>query len=64
MSNQLFKIHLLPALPDAWKEGEVKGLVARGNFIVDMGWKNNLLDKAVIRSNIGGKLRIRSYGSV
>ena len=54
-------VHLLPALPDAWKEGNVKGLVARGNFTVDMDWKNNLLNKAIIRSNIGGILRIRSY---
>jgi len=54
-------VHLLPALPDAWEEGSVKGLVARGNFTVDMDWKNNVLNKAIIRSNIGGTLRIRSY---
>lgn len=54
-------VHLLPALPDAWEEGSVKGLVARGNFTVDMDWKNNMLNKAIIRSNIGGTLRIRSY---
>ncbi len=54
-------VHLLPALPDAWKEGSVKGLVARGNFTVDMDWKNKVLNKAIIRSNIGGTLRIRSY---
>ena len=39
----------------------MKGLVARGNFTVDMDWKNNVLNKAIIRSNIGGTLRIRSY---
>lgn len=39
----------------------MKGLVARGNFTVDMEWKNNVLNKAIIRSNIGGTLRIRSY---
>ena len=54
-------VHLLPALPDAWEEGSVKGLVARGNFTVDMDWKNKVLNKAIIRSNIGGTLRIRSY---
>ena len=54
-------VHLLPALPDTWEEGSVKGLVARGNFTVDMDWKNNVLNKAIIRSNIGGTLRIRSY---
>ena len=51
----------LPAIPNAWEEGSVKGLVARGNFTVDMDWKNNVLNKAIIRSNIGGTLRIRSY---
>lgn len=54
-------IHLLPALPDAWSEGEVKGLCARGGFVVDMKWKNKQLVSARIRSTIGGTLRIRSY---
>lgn len=54
-------VHLLPALPDAWKEGEVKGLVARGGFVVDMDWKDNHLNKAVIHSKRGGIIRIRSY---
>lgn len=54
-------VHLLPALPDAWKEGDIKGLVARGGFVVDMDWKDNHLSKAVIHSKIGGVIRIRSY---
>lgn len=54
-------IHLLPAVPESWSEGEVKGLRARGNFVVDMKWSGGQLSKALIKSNIGGKVRIRSY---
>ena len=42
-------------------DGNVKGLVARGGFVVDMDWKNVHLTKAVIYSRIGGTIRLRSY---
>jgi alpha-L-fucosidase 2 len=54
-------VHLLPALPDEWSEGEVLGLRARGGFVVDQAWDDGRLKKAVISSTIGGKLRLRSY---
>ena len=54
-------VHLLPALPDAWAEGQVSGLRARGGFIVDMRWKEGTLQEAVVKSTIGGTLRVRSY---
>lgn len=54
-------LHLLPALPDVWKEGSVKGLVARGGFEVSMDWKHSQLVKATIHSRLGGNLRLRSY---
>lgn len=54
-------VHLLPALPDKWEEGKVKGLVARGGFVVDMDWNGVQLDTAKIHSRIGGNLRLRSY---
>jgi len=53
-------IHLLPALPDAWKTGSVSGLRARGGFdIVDLQWKDGKVIKIVIKSNLGGNCRIR-----
>ncbi|MEL1242240.1 glycoside hydrolase family 95 protein [Flavobacterium flavipallidum] len=53
-------IHLLPALPDVWPEGAIGGICARGGFeIVEMKWKNSKLTKLVIKSTLGGNLRLR-----
>ncbi len=53
-------IHLLPALPDAWPEGEVSGLCAQGGFeLVDMKWKEGKLLQVSIKSKKGGNCRIR-----
>lgn len=49
------EIRLLPALPDAWSEGSVKGICARGGFEIEMSWSNKNLSHAVISSKTGGK---------
>ena len=54
-------VQLLPALPDDWKQGAVKGLRARGGFVVDEEWNEGELRSAVVRSTVGGTLRLRSY---
>ncbi|WP_300118019.1 glycoside hydrolase N-terminal domain-containing protein [Duncaniella sp.] len=54
-------VHLLPALPAKWTDGNVSGLRARGGFeIKEMSWKNGKLERVVIKSNLGGNLRLRS----
>ncbi len=53
------EVHLLPALPDVWQQGTVKGLLAMGGFeVVALEWENGLVKKAIIKSNLGGNLRI------
>ncbi|MES2376514.1 MAG: glycoside hydrolase family 95 protein [Bacteroidota bacterium] len=53
-------LNLLPALPDAWTNGTISGIRARGGFeIVSMEWKGGKLAKAVIRSTLGGNCRLR-----
>ncbi len=54
-------VHLLPALPDAWADGSVTGLMARGGFEVNISWDSGQLAEATIQSKLGGNLRLRSY---
>jgi hypothetical protein len=58
------EIHLLPALPAAWKTGSVRGLRARGGFTVDQAWKAGKLVEAVVAADRDGTVRIRYGGSV
>ena len=60
LQSHLGELHLLPALPDAWEGGEIKGLKARGNFEVAINWKNHRLTGAVISSGSGGVCKIRT----
>lgn len=52
-------IYFLPALPDVWKDGSIKGLVARGGFVIDMDWKDGKVSNLKITSRYGGNCRIR-----
>lgn len=54
-------VDILPALPDVWKEGSVKGLRCRGGFVIEeLTWKEGVVASLKIRSTIGGMLRLRS----
>jgi alpha-L-fucosidase 2 len=55
------EIHLLPALPSSWADGEVRGLRARGGYTVDISWKDGKLLSAVITPDGDGKYTVR-YG--
>jgi len=53
-------IYVLPALPTVWDKGEIKGLVARGGFEIDIKWSQNKVEKVIIKSRNGGNCRLRS----
>ncbi|MGC4053892.1 MAG: glycoside hydrolase family 95 protein [Paludibaculum sp.] len=59
LQSHMGEIHLLPALPDAWPDGKVTGLRARGAFEVDLSWKQGQLARVEIRSKHGGECRLR-----
>ena len=54
------ELHLLPAIPDVWKQGEVKGLKARGGFEVSLSWNEKGLRAASIKSLVGNVCTLRS----
>jgi len=53
-------LSLLPALPAEWKSGYIKGIKARGNFTVDIEWKDGKLTRSKIYAGAGGNCRLRS----
>ncbi len=52
-------IEILPALPNEWEDGSVKGLRARGNFEFDIEWKNNKPVKVTVKSYSDNTLRLK-----
>jgi alpha-L-fucosidase 2 len=59
LQSQAGYIELLPALPHAWPTGSVRGLCARGAFVVDIAWRDSKLRDATIRSKRGGSTPVR-----
>ena len=55
-------MYLLPALPEAWKNGEITGIKARGNYEVSLRWKNGKVNKATITCQNAGNLTINYNG--
>ncbi len=53
------EIELLPALPKAWPSGSVKGLQARGGFVVDLDWSEGKLSRCLLRSRLGHTCTLR-----
>ena len=58
------EIHFLPALPDAWPEGSITGLCARGGFEIDLAWKDGKLSNTRIQSKLGNSCRVRTRAPV
>ncbi len=52
-------LKLLPALPDAWVQGQVEGLRARGGLEVALSWEKGELTRAVIKADQGGAFTFR-----
>ncbi|MDR6878283.1 glycoside hydrolase family 95 protein [Bacillus sp. 3255] len=58
------EICLLPALPDAWPNGSVRGLRARGGHTVHLIWAEGAMQEAEIEAGFGGSCRVRTQGKV
>lgn len=64
VQSHLSEIHLLPAIPQAWSTGEVKGLKARGGVEVAMKWANGNLQSGTIKTNNTREIVIRTKNPI
>ena len=58
MQSTESSISLLPALPEAWKDGRVEGICARGGFVVDMTWKDGRVTDLRITARTDGRTQL------
>lgn len=63
LQSQEGAVELIPALPDSWKEGKVKGLKARGGYEVDFEWKDHKVVSVKVRAQYPGTVRIVYNGN-
>ncbi len=63
LQSQEGTIELLPALPRAWKKGSVRGLCARGGYVVGAEWDEGRLKSATITARVAGTAKVR-YGAL
>jgi len=64
VQSHMGEVHLLPALPEAWPDGFVRGIRARGGFELDLEWKGGKLSNGVIRSSEGSACTLRTRAPV
>jgi alpha-L-fucosidase 2 len=57
-------VFILPALPESWSKGSVTGLIARGGFEIDIKWENNQIKELIVKSKLGGNLRLRTASKI
>ena len=62
MQSTQESITLLPALPEQWKDGSVKGICARGGFVVDMEWKDGRVTSLTLTARNNAKTKILVNG--
>ncbi len=62
MQSNLGYIEFLPALPSEWNIGNIYGLVARGNFVINMQWNDGKLTGATVRSVVGAECKVKVVG--